>query len=194
MTSRLYADKNRPFSLIGPMIGAPLAAMLMETLIAWGARGFLFFGWCGAISPNVEIGDVIVPTGAWIDEGTSLHYGMKTGGMSTAGKTIPSHDPGVPFSAWNPLSCRGISGQPTDFFRETPEQVKRFQAPEAVAVEMELSALFSVANFREVDIGAILVVSDSLADLTWRCGFKENRFKNQRRTVCEVISQICQQQ
>ena len=43
-TSRLYVA-GRPgtdFSLSGPLIGAPYATMVLETLIAWGVRKILF--------------------------------------------------------------------------------------------------------------------------------------------------------
>jgi nucleoside phosphorylase len=71
-TSRLYIDNRRAnLTLVGPFIGAPYAVMILETLIARGVRKILFFGWCGAISPDVKIGDIIIPTGAIIDEGTS---------------------------------------------------------------------------------------------------------------------------
>ena len=36
---------------------------------------------------------------------------------------------------------------------------------------MEASALFSVAQFRKADIGAIFTVSDSLAELKWKPKF-----------------------
>ena len=75
--SRLYiisfGDQN--FSIVGPMLGAPYATIILETLIAWGANTILFFGWCGAVSGGVAIGDIVVPDGAIIDEGTSRHYG-----------------------------------------------------------------------------------------------------------------------
>jgi nucleoside phosphorylase len=73
--SRLYIDNRQAnLTLAGPFIGAPYAVMILETLIARGARKILFFGWCGAISPDVRIGDIIIPTGAIIDEGTSRHW------------------------------------------------------------------------------------------------------------------------
>ena len=74
--SSLYVNpsRNGGLSLTGPMIGAPYAVMIFETLVAWGARKFLFLGWCGAISRQVKTGDIIVPTAAIIDEGTSPHY------------------------------------------------------------------------------------------------------------------------
>ena len=77
-TSRLYHDDADPpspgISLTGPVVGAPYAVMVLETLIAWGARKIIFLGWCGSISEKVKIGDLIVATSAIIDEGTSGHY------------------------------------------------------------------------------------------------------------------------
>lgn len=193
ITSRLYAGEGRNYALAGPLIGAPYAVMLMETLIAWGAKKLLFLGWCGAISPEVRIGDIIVPAGAHIDEGTSLHYGMKTGEVALPGNRITEEitqemaRKEIPFHTGTIWTTDG-------FYRETPERVRHFQHQKALAVEMELSALFTVGNFRNMEVGALLVVSDTLSDLTWRQGFKENRFKTQRRAVCEVISQLCRAQ
>ena len=50
--SRLYVDKTESdgFSLTGPVVGAPYAVMLLETLIAWGARKIIYLGWCGAVA------------------------------------------------------------------------------------------------------------------------------------------------
>ena len=77
--SRLYFDRNNPGgpSVTGPFVGAPYAVMLLENLIAWGARQIIFIGWCGAISDQVNIGDIILPTSIYIDEGTSRHYQEK---------------------------------------------------------------------------------------------------------------------
>jgi hypothetical protein len=49
----------------------------------------------------------------------------------------------------------------------------------------------TVARFRGVAAGAILVVSDELADLTWRPGFRDPRFAAARKAVCEVLSTLC---
>ena len=69
-TSRLYTGfdaRQQPFSIIGPIIGAPYAVMLLETLIVWGARQFIYLGWCGTLSSGVNIGDVVLPSTAAID-------------------------------------------------------------------------------------------------------------------------------
>ena len=82
--SSLYAGKapSQGLSLTGPVVGAPYAAMILETLISWGVEKIVFYGWGGAVSPEIRAGDIIVPTGAVIDEGTSLHYGESPGGTA----------------------------------------------------------------------------------------------------------------
>jgi len=192
--SRLFAGKSCPpgISLAGPFMGAPYAALLIENLIAWGARQIIFLGWCGSISNNVSIGDIVLPIGAFADEGTSPHY---TGDTQEA-PARPSEmlqgrmrqvlqEKGIAFHEDLIWSMDAI-------YRETPAKIAHFQKQNAVAVEMELSALFNIGNFRNVDVGALLVVSDELAALEWRPGFSSKRFKQSRKTACEVISALCQ--
>lgn len=192
--SKMYTPGNHKpdVSFFGPIIGAPYAVMLFETLIAWGVRSFIFFGWCGAISPDVKIGDILVPTSAVVDEGTSIHYMQPKESVvhpspETTGliKTILS-DKDIAFHQGRVWSTDAI-------FRETPDKVSHYQSNGVVAVEMELSALFSVGRFRNVDVGGILVVSDELATLKWHPGFKDERFVLGRQNVCEVIRQVCLQ-
>jgi nucleoside phosphorylase len=54
--------------------GAPLAAMVLEDLIACGAKLFIGLGLLGAIQPEIEVGDIVIPTLALRLEGTSHHY------------------------------------------------------------------------------------------------------------------------
>jgi purine-nucleoside phosphorylase len=190
--SRLYPNTEQcNVSLVGPMMGAPYAVYLMESLIAWGVRQVFFIGWCGAVSPDIHIGDIIVPDSAFIDEGTSTHYQEKSTIASTPSNEASSiikkmlqtnHLPFHEGSIW----C-------TDgFFRETPEKVTYFQNKGALAVEMEASALFTVGQFREVDVGALLIVSDELSSLSWQPGFKNTRFRDTRRAICEGLATLCQ--
>ena len=193
-TSRLHVgfdDQQQPFSLVGPIIGAPYAVMLLETLIVWGAKRFIFVGWCGAVAPEVKIGDIVLPATAAIDEGTSQHYIQEPTGYSS---------PAAPVVDQIRNACRGMQQQfyegpvwSTDaIFRETREKIRHYQQQGVLAVEMELSALFTVGKFRGVEVGGILVVSDELSTLTWRPGFKDERFEKGRMAACEVVKQLCQ--
>jgi len=191
-TSRLYfsGQPNADFSLSGPLIGAPYATMVLETLIAWGVRKFIFLGWCGSISVEAKIGDIIVPTSAIIDEGTSGHYKEDDQRMSFPSEAMVARLRAV----LDQKSLKYHHGRvwSTDaIYRETRDKVEHYQRQDVIGVEMEISALFTVAQFRKVDMGAMVVVSDELAAFKWRPGFKMNEFKHGREAACKVIRDIC---
>jgi len=189
--SRLYVGDTAEtgFSVVGPFVGAPYAVMLLETLIAWGVKRIVFFGWCGAISHDVKIGDIIIPTGAIIDEGTSKHYRQIDDGVSRPSSNILKNTKEALIKTG--LAFReGIVWSTDAIYRETCEKVIYYQGKDVLAVEMELSALFTVGKFRDVQVGGILVVSDELSTLTWRPGFREQQFKESRKAVVEVIKEI----
>jgi len=192
MISRLCTiDQNgQRFSIVGPIIGAPYAVLLLETLIAWGSRRFVFFGLCGAISREVKIGDIVFPAGAVIEEGTSLHYGENTGKTVFCSKNILSCIKEIFFK--EQLTCHeGIVWTTDAAYRETTEKVRSYQKKNILAVEMETSALFTVGMFRKVDVGAILVASDELSTLKWKPGFGEDRFKKSCKAVQRIITKLC---
>ena len=192
MISRLYFDRLHPdgFSVTGPFVGAPYAVILLETLIAWGVRKIIFLGWCGAVSRKVKIGDIILPTSAVIDEGTSAHYGQLDTGVSRASASLVSiirqdlNKNQIEFQAGTIWTTDAV-------YRETRQLVEAHQQDGILAVEMELSALYSVAKFRRVALAGILVVSDELSSLDWRPGFKDKRFVQGRRIACSVVEELC---
>ena len=191
-TSRLYVSgqPNANFSLSGPLIGAPYATMVLETLIAWGVRKFIFLGWCGSISAEAKIGDIIVPTSAIIDEGTSGHYKEDDHRMSFPSEVMVARLRAA-LDQKNLKYHHGRVWSTDAIYRETRAKVENYQRQDVIGVEMEISALFTVAQFRKVDIGAMVVVSDELAAFKWRPGFKMDAFKHGRKAACTVIRDIC---
>ena len=190
--SRIYAqDSPNPYySLTGPVISSPYAVMLMEPLIAFGAKEILFFGWCGSISPDVETGDIIVPDGAIIDEGTSLHYGGCSNGIARSSEELSSRIKEMLIT--HKLDFHeGLIWTTDAVYRETHEKIDYFQSRNALAVEMELSALFTVGKFRNIPVGAILVVSDELSTLKWKPGFADERFIDSRKAVVGAVASFC---
>ncbi|MBI9083426.1 MAG: nucleoside phosphorylase [Desulfobacterales bacterium] len=187
MSRLCLPDKGHGPCLAGPMIGAPYAVMVMETLIAWGAKTFLFLGWCGAISPQVRTGDIVLPTGGMIDEGTSPHYGMAGGQIARPSAPLVKKVSAlletldVPWHAGHVWTTDAI-------YRETEAAVRRHQGQGVLAVEMETSALFAAAAFRGVEVVSLLVVSDELSSLTWCPGFKDSRFVDSRRTLVTALA------
>jgi len=190
--SRLYIGNTAEagFAVVGPFVGAPYATMLLETLVAWGADKIIFFGWCGAISHDVKIGDIIIPTGSIIDEGTSKHYHQEKDGVSRPSSYILKNTKEALTKAGLAFH-EGIVWSTDAIYRETYEKIKYYQDKDVLAVEMELSALFTVGKFRNVQIGGILVVSDELSTFKWQPGFRNELFKESRMAACEVINDLC---
>ena len=192
LISRLYHDEHRAdvAALAGPMIGAPYATMILESLIVRGARRILFLGWCGALSPDLQIGDLVIPSAALVGEGTSPNYPPGVSQTSPSAEIIAAVEGAL---ADEDMHAHQAKIWTTDAaFRETREQVTSFQTQGAVAVDMETSALFAVAAYRQVDIGAVLVVSDSLAGESWQPGFKTAQFKTGRRAAHHLVNILCQ--
>ena len=181
-------SENKGVSAAGPFLGAPYAAMLMESLKAKGAGRIIMLGWCGALSDNLQTGDLIVPDQALVDEGTSRHYAVLDPDVPESG---PDKDLSLSLAAHlldQGLACTGGTVWTTDaIYRETPKKVAWFKSQGAIAVEMECSALFSVAAFLNIQVTALLVVSDSLAAGTWDPGFKKQRFKTARQDACRAV-------
>ncbi len=176
---------------VGPFIGAPYGVMLLESLIAKGANKIIVLGWCGATSEQLAVGDIIVPVQAIVDEGTSSNY-------KVLDKTLPVSFPHNGFSdqVSDHLISSGIDVQKesiwtTDaIYRETKNKVDHFHNLGAQAVEMECAALFSVAEYRKVQIAAVLIVSDSLASKAWEPGFRKKQFKQARKNACASVMEF----
>jgi uridine phosphorylase len=147
--------------------GAPASGMMMEEAIAAGAKSILMLGLAGSISPEVKMGDLVLPTWAIREEGLSYHYlrpditpkpsKRLLGRLRSALEGVPHHEGGV----WT-----------TDaVFREVPSKLKRYAKAGALAVEMECSALMAIAKYRKVEFAALMTVTDEVFDKDWRPGF-----------------------
>lgn len=208
MTSK---DGYKGICVAGPFMGAPYGAMLLESLISRGVNKIVAVGWCGAIDEHLKVGDLILVQNAIVDEGTSCNYVELDVNLPCSKPDLKltdqlenffikrnresadthSKDDKKTFQS-NQISRQTI--WTTDaIYRETPKKVTHFKNLGAKAVEMECSALFSVSRFRNVNIAAVLVVSDSLALKDWEPGFRNNQFKQGRKLACETVFEFVKQ-
>jgi purine-nucleoside phosphorylase len=186
----LMSDEKHGISIAGPYIGAPYGVMLLESLIVRGAKEIIVLGWCGALTNDLAIGDLIIPDHAIVDEGTSRNYKVLDQDLPFA-----KPDPKLSDQLFHHLTPSGLSvGRhsiwTTDaIYRETPKKVAWFKDKGAKAVEMECSSLFAVAEYRKVAITALLVVSDSLESESgdWDPGFRKKNFKEARKSACNSL-------
>ena len=151
--------------VFNPGVGAPLAATCLEAVIGLGGRKVIVCGGAGQLVPGFDVGHVVVPTSALRDEGTSFHYlppGRYVEPSPTAVAAIIAvlKAEGVPHEQARTWTTDGL-------FRETRAKVARRVEEGCITVEMEASALFAVAQFRDIELGQLLYCGDDLSAEEW---------------------------
>ena len=150
-------------------VGAPAAAVMLEELIAFGARRFVSVGTAGSLRADLSPGSLVLCDSAFRDEGTSYHY------LPGGGPVFPSEEMTKRLSAelerGGLIYRKGPTWTTDAIYRETPEEVLMHSGKGALVVEMEAAALFAVARFRSALIASCFSVSDTLAELAWRPEF-----------------------
>jgi uridine phosphorylase len=66
--------REHPIVVCSTGIGGPSVSICVEELAQLGVRTFLRLGTTGAIQPDIELGDMVVTTGAVRLDGASLHF------------------------------------------------------------------------------------------------------------------------
>ena len=158
-------------------VGAPNAAAVFEEMIALGGKEFLNIGTAGGLYRE----GVFLCEKALRDEGTSHHY-LPYGKFEypdkklteKLGKCLEKHR--IPY-------FRGTTWTIDAPYRETKAEVERYSKQGISTVEMEASALFAVAKYRQVKIASAFVVSDVLGK-KWESKF--HRF-DIKRTLNRLI-------
>ncbi len=177
--------KGKGITVAGPALGAPYAVMVLERLIALGAKLVLALGWCGSFQTHVKVGSLVVPTTAVAGDGTSRHY--------LPGQAQPAPHPGLCRLLQSHLADTDIPKHfgpiwTTDaFYRETVAQVRHHQSQGVLGVDLELAALFAVGQYRQVAVAGLVVVSDELTTLQWQPGFSTPAFRQGRREATRVV-------
>ncbi len=156
---------GRRLAMFHPGVGAPLAAGLLEEVIALGGHKFVACGSCGVLDSEVAVGHIIVPVAAVRDEGTSYHYlpparevAADPAGVAAIEKVLQAH------------RCEYLLAKTwtTDaFYRETPARIARRREEGCLTVEMEAAAFFAVAAFRRVAFAQLLYSGDDLGSDKW---------------------------
>lgn len=183
--SNLYLAQSPPMFWAGPAIGAPMAVICLEKLIAFGARKIIVCGWCGSLRPDLKVGELVLPTWAVSEEGTSAHYPLAYRSETSSGLRRSLID----FFACTGTELREGQVWTTDaLYRETREKIDRYGSAGILAVDMECSALIQVAAFRGVQLAAVMMVSDLLWPDPWQPGFQGKDFrKRSRRLVSDLF-------
>jgi uridine phosphorylase len=156
--------EDRELSICSTGIGAPSAAIAAEELHAVGVETLIRVGTTGALQPGIEIGDMIVATGAAKDEGTTKRYESETV------PAVPDYEvlTALVDSAERRDETVHVGPIATDdaFYAETEEYVAAWEDAGLLAVEMEAAALFTLARRKGMRAGAICTVDGNLVEGT----------------------------
>lgn len=168
-----YPEQASPFAIAQGHHGAPMAAVMLEELIALGFERFLSIGAaghpCNGQGAKLEVGDIVLPNAALIFEGTSSHYQVE-GGISLPAPALLDHISSI-LHANGIRFTTGTIATTDALYRETPEFIQAIAKRQAIALDMELSTLFSVATFHGKEIAGVLYISDIISSVgDWQLG------------------------
>jgi uridine phosphorylase len=139
-------------ALFHPGVGGPIAAGMLEGVIAPGCREFIACGGAGVLDRGLVVGHIVVPQSAVRDEGASYHY-LPPGREVAASPEGPAaieqvlREHGIEYL----ISKTWTTDAP---YRETPAKVQLRKSEGCLTVEMEAAAFFAVARFRGGDLRA----------------------------------------
>lgn len=140
-------------------MGGPAAAIGMEELIKLGAKVFIRVGSCGANSPKIKIGDLIIPDSVIRQDHTCLDY-VPIQYPAIADPEILSLLKNSAGKLKAKYHCGPTVSVDALYSPKTKESKKFWQPFGALAQDMETSTVLTLARLRKVKAGAILLVVD----------------------------------
>lgn len=166
-------------TVVHPGIGAPLAAAVLEELIALGCRKFVACGSTGVLKSELKRGAIVIPNSAVRDEGTSYHYcppsreiEMDKNVVDKLEMVLRKHH--VDYEI-------GKTWTTDAFYRETKDKIARRKSEGCLTVDMECSALIAVSKFRNVKFGQYLSAGDDVSGAVWDPRYVDNRLSFQEK-------------
>jgi uridine phosphorylase len=133
-------------------MGGPSAAIVLTELIALGARRAVRVGTCGALHPDLALGDLVIARESICLDGASRALGAGERALA------------------DPMLTDALrSAAPSDAHRGAIVSVDLFYddsrlpdaASDALAIEMEAATLFAVGARADISVGCVLAVSDT---------------------------------
>ena len=145
-------------------VGCPSASIAVEELVNVGATHFIRVGSTAGIQPDVTTGDIVINTGVLRNDGTTRAY-------------VPDTYPAVAdhFLVHALIQAAhqrrleggfgvhiGLGACDDAFYAETPEWIERHARLGLINIEMESSAIFTVAQLRGAHAAMVCGVSGNL--------------------------------
>lgn len=151
--------KDKKISVQTTAMGCPSAAIVVEELIQLDVKRFIRIGTCGGIGEHIKPLDIIAAIAASPFDGTTRMY--------------LNNEPHAPYATFEILKTAydvaqdmgikvyfsGIASVDV-FYNPSPDYVQKLREKGIVAVEMETSLIYYLANRSKKQAASFLLVSD----------------------------------
>ena len=150
-----------PVSATSTGIGCPSAAIAVEELYNVGVSHFIRVGSSAAFVPGIAKGDILINTGSMRCDGASAMY-VDEGFPAVADHFLVRAliDAAADLGPTRRFGMHvGINVSSDAFYAETPEWVDRMIKQKIMNVEMESSAIFTIAHLRSAKAAMVCACS-----------------------------------
>ena len=149
-------EGGRRLSIQSTGIGAPSAAIVLTELAELGVKRAIRVGTCGALDPDLELGELLRVAAVLPGDGVSVAHGAP----------YPIHpDPDLIARLEAAGNDRAVLAATTDLFYDPPADLRRAWADQgAEVVEMEAAPLLALGPRLGVAVACLLVVSEVRRD------------------------------
>ena len=150
-----------PVSATSTGIGCPSAAIAVEELCNVGVSHFIRVGSSAAFVEGIQKGDILINTASMRCDGASAMY-VDEGFPAVADHFLVRGliDAAADLAPGRGFATHvGINVSSDAFYAETPEWVERMIGQRIMNVEMESSAIFTIAHLRQVKAAMVCAVS-----------------------------------
>ena len=177
---------NKEVGLAAHGIGGPSAAIVIEELIKLGADTLVRLGTVGSLKEEIDIGDIIIPTGA------SFWHGGAGLGMyfnNICPPTNPSYD--LVYDLIKEIDNARLKYYvgpifSSDSFYSEKDYINTLVKLNFIGIEMECATLFAISNLRGIRSACTLVTSNNLIKGTE--GKYDEIVKNVSKIILDVIT------
>ncbi|EMA44050.1 nucleoside phosphorylase [Halococcus saccharolyticus] len=161
--------RGTPISTTSTGIGSPSAAIAVEELARVGVDTFLRVGSCGAIQPGMDVGDLVITSGAVRQEGTSEEYVREDYPAAADDRVVAAlvaaaerldydYHVGVTASTDSFYAGQGRPGFEGFEAAGSDELVENLREANVLNIEMEASTICTLANLYGLRAGAVCTV------------------------------------
>jgi uridine phosphorylase len=146
--------------IIARTIGGPYAVLIAEQLHSAGAGLIVGLTSAGRLNPHLRLPSLVVASSAIRDEGTSYHYLPPARQVACPTQVVSLLERELRATG---RAVRAGKVWTTDApYRETKDQIEKWTAEGALAVEMQAASLFAFGTARHASVACVAMVSNAV--------------------------------